>query len=90
MFARSCALGSPRSSPETKPAARIKGVSFGVTAPDQLRPAAEALVIEMGGEPAVLPAYRALARLTADRALAAGMLSASDAERLLDVLGDHR
>ena len=156
---------------------RIKGVSFGVTAPDQLRPAAEALVIEMGGEPvfiaeenralyhaglafaanhlvtlvsqaasllheagadnpnrmlgpllgaaldnalrfgdagltgpvargddgtvaahvaaimahepAALPAYRALARLTADRALAAGMLSPSDAERLLDVLGDH-
>jgi predicted short-subunit dehydrogenase-like oxidoreductase (DUF2520 family) len=157
---------------------RIKGVSFGVTAPDPLRPAAEALVIEMGGEPvfiaeenralyhaalafaanylvtlvsqsasllreagadnpnrmlgpllsaaldnalrfgdagltgpvargddgtvaahvaaiaahapAALPAYRALARLTADRALAAGMLTASDAERLLDVLGDHR
>jgi len=156
---------------------RIKGVSFGVTAPEQLRPAAEALVIEMGGEPvfiaeenralyhaglafaanhlvtlvsqaasllheagadnpnrmlgpllgaaldnalrfgdagltgpvargddgtvaahvaaimahepAALPAYRALARLTADRALAAGMLSPSDAERLLDVLGDH-
>jgi predicted short-subunit dehydrogenase-like oxidoreductase (DUF2520 family) len=156
---------------------RIKGVSFGVTAPDQLRPAAEALVIEMGGEPvfiaeenralyhaalafaanhlvtlvsqaasllreagadnpnrmlgpllgaalenalrfgdagltgpvargddgtvaahvaaiaahepAALPAYRALARLTADRALAAGLLSPSDAERLLDVLGDH-
>ena len=156
---------------------RIKGVSFGVTAPEQLRPAAEALVIEMGGEPvfiaeenrtlyhaalafaannlvtlvsqsasllreagadnpnrmlgpllgaaldnalrfgddgltgpvargddgtvtahiaaieehepAALPAYRALARLTADRALAAGMLSADDAERLLDVLGDH-
>ncbi|MGH3245530.1 MAG: DUF2520 domain-containing protein, partial [Trebonia sp.] len=40
-------------------------------------------------EPAALPAYRALGRLTADRALAAGMLSASDAERLLDVLGDH-
>ena len=157
---------------------RIKGVSFGVTAPDPLRAAAEALVIEMGGEPvfiaeenralyhaglafaanylvtlvsesasllreagvdspdrmlgpllgaaldnalrfgdagltgpvargddgtvaahvaaiaahepAALPAYRALARLTADRALAAGMLSASDAERLLGVLGDHR
>jgi predicted short-subunit dehydrogenase-like oxidoreductase (DUF2520 family) len=157
---------------------RIKGVSFGVTAPDPLRPAAEALVIEMGGEPvfiaeenralyhaalafaanhlvtlvaqsasllreagadnpgrmlgpllgaaldnalrfgdagltgpvargddgtvaahvaaisahapAALPAYRALARLTADRALAAGILSASDAERLLDILGDHR
>ena len=30
---------------------RIKGVSFGVTAPEQLSPAAEALVIEMGGEP---------------------------------------
>jgi predicted short-subunit dehydrogenase-like oxidoreductase (DUF2520 family) len=157
---------------------RIKGVSFGVTAPDPLRPAAEALVIEMGGEPvfiaeenralyhaalafaanylvtlvsesasllreagadspdrmlgpllgaaldnalrfgdagltgpvargddgtvaahvaaiaahepAALPAYRALARLTAERALAAGMLSASDAERLLGVLGDNR
>jgi predicted short-subunit dehydrogenase-like oxidoreductase (DUF2520 family) len=157
---------------------RIKGVSFGVTAPDPLRPAAEALVIEMGGEPvfiaeenralyhaalafaanhlvtivaeaasllreagadnpgqllgpllgaaldnalrlgdagltgpvargddgtvaahvaaigahapAALPAYRALARLTADRALAAGILSASDAERLLDVLGERR
>lgn len=157
---------------------RIKGVSFGVTAPDQLRPAAEALVIEMGAEPvfiaeenralyhaalafaanylvtivsqaavllreagadnpnrvlgpllgsaldnalrfgdagltgpvargddgtvaahiaaigahepAALPAYRALARLTADRALTAGLLSANDAERLLDVLGEHR
>jgi predicted short-subunit dehydrogenase-like oxidoreductase (DUF2520 family) len=30
---------------------RLTGVSFGVTAPDELRPAAEALVIEMGGEP---------------------------------------
>ncbi len=157
---------------------RIKGVCFGVTAPDPLRAAAEALVIEMGGEPVfiaeqdrplyhaalafaanhlvtlvteaatllrhagaenpnrmlgpllgaaldnalrfgdagltgpvargdsstvaahvaaiaaaepgALPAYLALARLTADRALAAGMLSASDAERLLDVLGDRR
>ncbi len=157
---------------------RIKGVSFGVTAPGPVRPAAEALVIEMGGEPvyiaeenralyhaalafaanhlvtlvaqagsllreagadnpgrmlgpllgaaldnalrfgdagltgpvargddgtvaahveaigahapAALPAYRALARLTADRALAAGILSASDAARLLDVLGDRR
>jgi predicted short-subunit dehydrogenase-like oxidoreductase (DUF2520 family) len=156
---------------------RIKGVSFGVTAPEPLRPAAEALVIEMGGEPvfiaeedrplyhaglafaannlvtlvteaesllrqagaenpgrmlgpllgaaldnalrfgdagltgpvargddgtvaahiaalaardpAALPAYRALARLTADRALAAGLLSPDDAERLLDVLGDR-
>jgi predicted short-subunit dehydrogenase-like oxidoreductase (DUF2520 family) len=157
---------------------RIKGVCFGVTAPEPLRAAGEALVIEMGGEPVfiaeenrslyhaalafaanhlvtlvaeaatllrdagaeapnrmlgpllgasldnalrfgdagltgpvargddgtvaahvaaiaaaepgALPAYLALARLTADRALAAGMLSASDAERLLDVLGDQR
>jgi predicted short-subunit dehydrogenase-like oxidoreductase (DUF2520 family) len=156
---------------------RIKGVSFGVTAPDPLRPAAEALVIEMGGEPVfigeenrglyhaalafaanhlvtlvaeasdmlrkagadnparmlgpllsaaldnalrfgdggltgpvargdagtvaahvaairgtepgALHAYLALARLTADRALAAGLLKTADAERLLDVLGDR-
>jgi predicted short-subunit dehydrogenase-like oxidoreductase (DUF2520 family) len=156
---------------------KIKGVCFGVTAPELLRPAAEALVIEMGGEPvyiaeenralyhaalafaanhlvtivaeaasmltaagadspnamlgpllgaaldnalrfgdaglsgpvargdettvaahvaviadrdpAALPAYRALARLTADRALAAGRLSPDDAARLLDVLGDR-
>jgi len=157
---------------------RIKGVSFGVTAPEPVRPAAEALVIEMGGEPVfiaeenrplyhaalafaanylvtlvaesasllaaagaddpdrmlgpllgasldnalrfgdagltgpvargdgstvaahlaairaadphALPSYLALARLTAERALAAGRLSASDAERLLDVLGERR
>jgi predicted short-subunit dehydrogenase-like oxidoreductase (DUF2520 family) len=156
---------------------RIKGVSFGVTAPEQIRPAAEALVIEMGGEPVfiaeqhralyhaalafaanhlvtlvaeaedmlrkagadspermlgpllgaaldnalrfgdvgltgpvargddgtvaahvaaikstepgALNAYLALARLTADRALAARLLSPEDAERLLDVLGDQ-
>ncbi|MDH2425868.1 DUF2520 domain-containing protein [Sphaerisporangium sp. TRM90804] len=30
---------------------RITGCSFGVTAPEALRPVAEALVIEMGGEP---------------------------------------
>jgi predicted short-subunit dehydrogenase-like oxidoreductase (DUF2520 family) len=157
---------------------RLRGISFGVTAPDVLRPAAEALVIEMGGEPvfvaeeqrdlyhaaiagaanhlitlvaqaedllraagvaeparllgpllsasldnalrfgdagltgpvargdaatvaahvaaleaapgasaAAVAAYVALARLTADRALAAGLLRPADAERLLDVLG---
>jgi predicted short-subunit dehydrogenase-like oxidoreductase (DUF2520 family) len=156
---------------------RIKGVSFGVTAPEQLRAAAEVLVIEMGGEPVfiaeesrglyhaalafaanhivtlvaqsadmlrmagagspdrmlgpllgaaldnalrfgdagltgpvargddgtvaahvaairdaapgALNAYLALARLTADRALAAGLLSPEDAERLLEVLGNR-
>ena len=155
---------------------RIKGVSFGVTAPDPLRAAAEVLVIEMGGEPVFIPeesrplyhaalafaanhlvtlvaesadllkqagsdnanrmlapllsaaldnalrfgdngltgpvargddgtiaahikaidkadprakaAYLALARLTADRAINAGVLTTEDAERLLDVLGD--
>lgn len=30
---------------------RISGVSYGVTAPEPLRPVAEALVVEMGGEP---------------------------------------
>jgi predicted short-subunit dehydrogenase-like oxidoreductase (DUF2520 family) len=154
---------------------RIKGVSFGVTAPDPLRQVAEALVIEMGGEPVFIPeakrelyhaalasaanhmvtlvaeaqdllsqagvahparmlgpllsaaldnalrfgdagltgpvargdagtvarhvaaleeaspgakaVYLALARLTAERALAAGRLKPADAERLLDALG---
>lgn len=153
---------------------RLAGISFGVTAPDPLRPVAEALVLEMGGEPVwiaeehrdlyhaalagaanhlvsqvaeasdllsaagvasparmlgpllsaaldnalrlgdaaltgpvargdaetvaahlaalraaapeALPVYLALARLTATRALAAGTLAASDAQRLLDVL----
>jgi predicted short-subunit dehydrogenase-like oxidoreductase (DUF2520 family) len=157
---------------------RLRGTCFGVTAPDVLRPVAEALVIEMGGEPvfireedrdlyhaalagaanhlitlvaqaedllaaagvanparllgpllsasldnalrfgdagltgpvargdaetvaahvtaleaapsaspAAVAAYIALARLTADRALAAGLLKPADAERLLGVLG---
>ena len=30
---------------------KMTGISFGVTAPDTLRPVAEALVVEMGGEP---------------------------------------
>ena len=153
---------------------RLAGISFGVTAPESLRLVAEALVIEMGGEPVfieeasrelyhaalasaanhlvtlvvqaaellgvagvadparmlapllsaaldnalrlgdagltgpvaradaetvaghldalrqvspeALRAYVALARLTADRALAAGILDPPDAQRLLDVL----
>ncbi len=158
---------------------RMRGICFGVTAPDQLRAVAEALVIEMEGEPVfiaeenralyhaglasaanhlvtlvaescdllraagaadparmlspllfaaldnalrlgdagltgpvargdvgtvaghlealrdtapeALAVYVALARLTADRALAAGLLAPPDAERLLDVLsGAHR
>lgn len=34
---------------------RLAGVSFGVTAPEPLRPVAEALVVEMGGEPVWVP-----------------------------------
>ncbi|WP_055588480.1 Rossmann-like and DUF2520 domain-containing protein [Streptacidiphilus griseoplanus] len=158
--------------------ARLAGCPFGVTAPEELRPVAEALVVEMGGEPEWVPeevrplyhtalahgsnhlvtlvaqaqellaaagvaepgrmlgpllgaaldnalrsgdaaltgpvargdagtvrrhlqqlrrvspqaleAYRAMARATADRALAAGMLKADAAEALLDVLADDR
>ena len=154
---------------------KLAGIRFGITAPDSLRPVAEVLVLEMGGEPVFiaeehrdlyhaalatasnylvtlvvqasdllrdagvenpprllgpllgaaldnalrlgdpaltgpvargdadtvashiaalravspesLPAYLALARLTADRALSAGLLSAPDAQRLLGVLG---
>ncbi|MEU9891328.1 DUF2520 domain-containing protein [Sphaerisporangium sp. NPDC051011] len=156
---------------------RLVGCSFGVTAPEALRPVAEALVIEMGGEPVwvadedralyhaalagaanhmvtliaesqellrkigvehpgrmlgpllgaaldnalrlglsgltgpvvrgdagtvrkhvdalilaapeAADAYIALARLTADRALAAGLLKPEAAERLLDALGGN-
>jgi predicted short-subunit dehydrogenase-like oxidoreductase (DUF2520 family) len=35
--------------------ARLTGASFGVTSPDPLRPIAESLVVEMGGEPVWLP-----------------------------------
>ena len=34
---------------------RLEGASFGVTAPDELRPVAEALVVELGGEPIWVP-----------------------------------
>ncbi len=34
---------------------RLAGISFGVTAPEPLRPVAEALVVEMGGEPVWIP-----------------------------------
>jgi predicted short-subunit dehydrogenase-like oxidoreductase (DUF2520 family) len=157
---------------------RLAGISFGVTAPEALRPVAEVLVMEMGGEPVfiaeeyrglyhaalagaanhlvtqvvqgcdllaiagvaqparmlspllfaaldnalrlgdaaltgpvargdaetvaghvaalqvaapeALAAYLALARLTASRAMASGMLAAPDAQRLLDVLAEAR
>lgn len=34
---------------------RLSGAAFGVTAPDELRPVAETLVVEMGGEPVWVP-----------------------------------
>ena len=34
---------------------RLTGATFGVTAPDELRPVAESLVVEMGGEPVWVP-----------------------------------
>jgi predicted short-subunit dehydrogenase-like oxidoreductase (DUF2520 family) len=34
---------------------RLSGCSFGITAPDALRPVAEALVVELGGEPVWVP-----------------------------------
>jgi predicted short-subunit dehydrogenase-like oxidoreductase (DUF2520 family) len=34
---------------------RLDGATFGVTAPDELRPVAELLVVEMGGEPVWVP-----------------------------------
>lgn len=39
-------------------ATRLSGCAFGVTAPEPLRPIAEALVVEMGGEPAWVPEER--------------------------------
>jgi predicted short-subunit dehydrogenase-like oxidoreductase (DUF2520 family) len=48
-----------------------------------------ALEATPSASPAAVTAYIALARLTADRALAAGLLKPADAERLLDVLGGH-
>lgn len=40
---------------------RVVGISYGVTAPPQLRPVAEALVMEMGGEPVwIAEQHRAL------------------------------
>jgi predicted short-subunit dehydrogenase-like oxidoreductase (DUF2520 family) len=45
-----------------------------------------ALADQAGGSGAVLETYRAMARATADRALASGRLRADDAEALLDAL----
>ena len=49
---------------------------------------AQHLSVLSSQEPAVVQSYRALARLTASRALESGQLSAQQAEKLLEVLAD--
>jgi hypothetical protein len=49
---------------------------------------AQHLSVLSGQDPAVVQTYRALARLTASRALESGQLSAQQAEKLLEVLAD--
>ncbi|MEP7020645.1 MAG: DUF2520 domain-containing protein [Pseudonocardiales bacterium] len=67
---------------------RIAGATFGVTAPDELRPVAESLVVEMGGEPVWVPE---LARPLYHAALTVGsnhlVTLVNDALDLLDVAG---
>jgi predicted short-subunit dehydrogenase-like oxidoreductase (DUF2520 family) len=68
--------------------ARVFGASFGVTALDELRPVAEALVVEMGGEPVWVPEA---ARLLYHAALTIGsnylVTLVNDAIALLDGAG---
>lgn len=67
---------------------RIAGATFGVTASDELRPVAESLVVEMGGEPVWVPE---LARPLYHAALTIGsnhlVTLVNDALGLLDVAG---
>ena len=67
---------------------RIAGATFGVTAPDELRPVAESLVVEMGGEPVWVPE---LARPLYHAALTVGsnhlVTLVNDALGLLEVAG---
>jgi predicted short-subunit dehydrogenase-like oxidoreductase (DUF2520 family) len=67
---------------------RVQGATFGVTAPDELRPVAESLVVEMGGEPVWVPE---LARPLYHAALTVGanhlVTVVNDALSLLDRAG---
>ncbi len=78
---------------------RLQGCPFGVTAPQELRPIAEALVVEMGGEPRWIPdaariAYHAalshasnhLVTLVADAAEVLRTVGVEDPARLLGPL----
>ncbi|MDT4960503.1 MAG: hypothetical protein QOF87_150 [Pseudonocardiales bacterium] len=67
---------------------RIAGATFGVTAPEELRPVAESLVVEMGGEPVWVPE---LARPLYHAALTIGsnhlVTLVNDALGVLDIAG---
>jgi len=67
---------------------RLSGAPFGVTAQDELRPVAESLVVEMGGEPVWVPES---ARALYHAALSVGsnhlVTIVNDAMSLLDVAG---
>lgn len=76
---------------------RLVGVSFGVTAPDVLRPVAEALVLQLGGEPVWIaedarPLYHAALVVGANHLVtlvndAADLLRRAGVERPAAVLG---
>ena len=61
---------------------RLTGISFGVTAPGPLQPAAQALVIEMGGEPVLIDesARAALPRRAGQRRQSSVALVAESAD----------
>jgi predicted short-subunit dehydrogenase-like oxidoreductase (DUF2520 family) len=63
------------------------GLTGPVARGDAATVAAHVAALEASTPAPAVAAYVAMARLTADRALAAGILRPADAERLLDVLG---
>jgi predicted short-subunit dehydrogenase-like oxidoreductase (DUF2520 family) len=63
------------------------GLTGPVARGDAATVAAHVAALEASTTAPAVAAYVAMARLTADRALAAGILRPADAERLLDVLG---
>lgn len=70
---------------------RLAGCSFGVTAPEELRLAAEALVVEMGGEPFVVAgADRAAYGEAIDTAVSFSTAIVDQASNLLDGIGVAR
>jgi predicted short-subunit dehydrogenase-like oxidoreductase (DUF2520 family) len=71
--------------------ARLAGASFGVTAPDVLRPVAEALVVEVGAEPVwIEEQHRALYHAALAHAANHLVTLTSDAMDLLEAAGVER